>query len=102
VSPSVLSIRAANQTAVTDYAAVRALYFIFVPLGISRNMPQVIDILGAELPTYLFFSVTSLIVFWWIELYELSTVLLLMCSYGCCPSYHNAANLQASFLGNDR
>jgi hypothetical protein len=62
-------------------ALVRALYFTLVPPGVTSRMPQVIDILGAELPTYLFFSVTSLIVFWWIEL------------------YHNAANLQASFLG---
>ncbi len=38
-----------------------------------RKAPVAIDLLMAELPTYIYFTVFMLMVFWWIELYHRST-----------------------------
>jgi hypothetical protein len=44
---------------------VRFIYFILVPTGVMRKAPLVIDLLMAELPTYVFFTIFTLMVLWW-------------------------------------
>jgi len=39
-----------------------------VPFGVLLNIAKVGDFLIAELPTYFFFSIFTLLVFWWIEI----------------------------------
>lgn len=49
---------------------LRWLYFILVPAGVMIKAPLIIDILMAELPTYFFITIFSLLVLWWVELYH--------------------------------
>lgn len=52
---------------------LRWLYFILVPAGVMLRAPLIIDILMAELPTYFFITIFSLLVLWWVELYHRSS-----------------------------
>ena len=57
----------------TLYLVIRGVYLILVPVGKMNEAPRVVDLIFAELPTYIYFSLFMLMVFWWIELYNRST-----------------------------
>jgi len=46
---------------------LRWLYFVLILTGSSLSLPKIVEILFAELPTYLFFSIFMLLVFWCVQ-----------------------------------
>lgn len=48
---------------------LRWFYFVLVVAGVTLKAPLIIDILMAELPTYWFITIFTLLVLWWIEMY---------------------------------